>query len=153
MDKGNIDFLLISVTKLCDSFSLGQFYIDGFDLFIRLDRDEYSWGIILYAREHIPIKLRSWEATPFERSYKKKCLTNCSYNLSKHTVAMRKILDLHSTKYKNTISWEILTWRYRTNAWLIFVKATVLEVYALDRNVFKPLKSIMHRSCTYKFTI
>ena len=105
-------------------FFTWSIYIDGFDLFIRLDRDEYSWGIMLYAREDIPIKLRSWEATSFERSYKKKCLINCSYNLSKHTVAMRKILDLYSTKYKNTISWEILTWRYRTNAWLISVKAS-----------------------------
>ena len=30
--KGNIDLLMISETKLDDSFALGQFYIDGFGL-------------------------------------------------------------------------------------------------------------------------
>ena len=103
--KGNIDLLMISETKLDDSFAIGQFYIDGFGLPKRLDWDKYGGGVMLYSRD-IPIKLLLSEVTPSEgfcvemNLYKKNWLINCSYNPSKHIAAMKKILDLYSTKYE-----------------------------------------------------
>ena len=60
---------MISETKLAGSFSIGQFYIDGFGLSIRLDLNKRVGGIMLYAYEDIPIKLLSSEATRSERFY------------------------------------------------------------------------------------
>ena len=105
---------MISETKLADSFPVGQFYIDGFGLPIRLDLNKRVGRIMLYAYERIPIKLLSSEATRSERFYVemnlyvKKRLMNCSYkpekgNISKQIPAMKKILDLYSAKYENII--------------------------------------------------
>ena len=37
--KGNIDVLLVSETKVDDSFPNGNFFIDGFSTLYRLDRN------------------------------------------------------------------------------------------------------------------
>ena len=37
--KGNIDVLMVSETKVDDSFPVGNFVIDGFSTPYRLDRD------------------------------------------------------------------------------------------------------------------
>ena len=95
---------MISETRLAESFPLSQFYIDGFVLPFRLDRDSHGGGIMLYFCEGIPIKLLSSEVIPPEgfyiemNLYKKKSLINCSYNpekrnISKHIAAMRNNLD------------------------------------------------------------
>ena len=52
----NIDVLLISETKLNDSFPPGQFMIDGYHVPFRLDRNDKGGGLLLYFREHIPCK-------------------------------------------------------------------------------------------------
>ena len=65
--KDNIWFILIiSETKLDDSFLLNQFYIDGLAVSIRFDRKKHVGGIKLYAREEVPLKFLSSGATPFE---------------------------------------------------------------------------------------
>ena len=53
----NLDILMISETKLDESFSASQFLIPGFENPIRLDRSSSDGGIILYIREGIPFKL------------------------------------------------------------------------------------------------
>ena len=54
---GNIiDEFLISETKLNDSFPLGQFMIDGYNVSFRIDRNDRGGGLLLYFREHIPCK-------------------------------------------------------------------------------------------------
>ena len=53
--KGKVDVLMITETKLDDSFPTMQFNIEGYYTF-RLDRNEYGGGILLYVRDDIPSK-------------------------------------------------------------------------------------------------
>ena len=55
--KGNIDALMVSETKIDDSFPVGNFVVDGFSTPYRLDRDSNGGGIMLYVREDIPSNL------------------------------------------------------------------------------------------------
>ena len=55
--KGNIDVLMISETKLDDSFPSMQFLIEGYGPPYRLDRNSHGGGILVYVREDIPCKL------------------------------------------------------------------------------------------------
>ena len=112
--RNKIDILLISETKLGNSFPIGQFHIEGFGTHVRLDRNENGGGIMLPSREGIPIKLLSSYIAPIESFYveinlrRKKWLLNCSYNPDKsntsmHLLALRENLDLYSTKYQNFV--------------------------------------------------
>ena len=51
--KGNIDILMISETKLDESFASGQFLLDGYSVPFRFDGNGNSGGILLYIREDI----------------------------------------------------------------------------------------------------
>ena len=57
--KGSIDILMVSKTKLDDSFPQSQFLIESFHSPLRLDRNKNGVGIFLYVREDIPVKLLS----------------------------------------------------------------------------------------------
>ena len=59
MIKGNIDVLMISESKLDNSFPDGQFLIEGYGEPFRLDLDKLAGGIILFVRSDIPAKLLS----------------------------------------------------------------------------------------------
>ena len=48
---------MITQTKLGDTFPLDQFYVEGFTMPYRLDRNRNGGGIIIYVREHIPSKI------------------------------------------------------------------------------------------------
>ena len=50
--KGNIDVLMVSETKIGNSFPVGNFVIDGFSRPYRLDRDSNVGGIMLYVGEN-----------------------------------------------------------------------------------------------------
>ena len=52
-----IDILLISETKLNDTFPLSQFILERFTLLYRLDRTEHGGDLMLFVREDIPSKL------------------------------------------------------------------------------------------------
>ena len=52
-----IDILLISETKLDDTFSLNQFILEGFTPQYRLDRTTHGGRLMLFVREDIPSKL------------------------------------------------------------------------------------------------
>ena len=54
--EDNIDILLISETKLDDTFPDGQIFIDGFHAPYGEDRTKKGGGLLLYIREHIPCK-------------------------------------------------------------------------------------------------
>ena len=54
--KGNIDILMISGTKLDESFPPSQFLLDGYSVPFRFDRNENYSDILLYIREGIPSK-------------------------------------------------------------------------------------------------
>ena len=63
---GNVDILMVSETKLDNSFPVGQFLIDGYGPPIRLDRDIHGGGLMLFVRDDIPCKLLSLENKPME---------------------------------------------------------------------------------------
>ena len=55
--KNDIDILMISETKLDDSFPTRKFHTEGFGKSIMLDCNQNGGEIILFSREGIPIKL------------------------------------------------------------------------------------------------
>ena len=57
--KGNIDILMISVTKVDDSFQDDQFFLDDFGTPFRLDQSRNGGGNMLFNRYDIPAKVVS----------------------------------------------------------------------------------------------
>ena len=55
--KDNIDILILTETKLDESFSESQFLIQGYSKPFRLDRNANGGGVMVYVREDIPSKL------------------------------------------------------------------------------------------------
>ena len=112
--KRNIDVLMISETKIDDSFLLGNFQIGGFSKLYRLNRDSLGGGILLFVREDIPSNLLEVETKPIEGFYvdinlhHDKWLKNCSYNPHKsmtgnHLCLLNEKLDIYSSSYSNFI--------------------------------------------------
>ena len=58
--------MVISETKLDDSFPEGQFKIRGYSPPFRLDRDQNGGGIKVFVREGITAKFLSFEDKPIE---------------------------------------------------------------------------------------
>ena len=54
--KDNIDILVVTETKIDESFPENQFAIQGFSKPFRLDRNANGGGILIYVREDIPCK-------------------------------------------------------------------------------------------------
>ena len=87
----NLDILLISETKLDDSFPSAQFLLDGFSKLHRLDRCSNGGGILLYIIDDIPSGLPSnsnkTESIFAEINFReKKWLFCASYNLHKSSI-------------------------------------------------------------------
>ena len=62
MIGGSIDFLLVTETKLDDTFPRGQFEIDGFAKPVRLDRNRNGGGLMVFMRNDLPChELKSHE--------------------------------------------------------------------------------------------
>ena len=84
--KGNIDILMISETKLDESFPVGQFLIDGYSVPFRFDRNGNDGGTLLYIKEDISSKLLSIYqdiegfSVEINLSGNKRWLLSCSYN-------------------------------------------------------------------------
>ena len=56
MIRGNIDILVITESKIDNSFPNAQFNIDGYSTPFRKDRDIHGGGVIIYVREDIPCR-------------------------------------------------------------------------------------------------
>ena len=54
--QDKIDILLISETKIDNTYPTSQFKINGFDPHFRKNRTEHGGGILLYVRQDIPTK-------------------------------------------------------------------------------------------------
>ena len=52
--KDNIDLLMISETKVDDTFPTGQFKIEGYSKPIRLNRNHHGGGIMFFVRDDLP---------------------------------------------------------------------------------------------------
>ena len=66
---GTVDVLMISETKLDDSFPIANFLTDDFSQPYRIDRNSSGGGIMLYVREDIPSNLLKVESVPIEGFY------------------------------------------------------------------------------------
>ena len=116
MIKDNTDILLVSETKLDDTFSVFQFYIDGYSTPYHFDRTSHGGGNLLYIREDIPSKILKFE--PLQNNFedffveinlrKKRRLLSCSYNPTWENIVNRVKnistgLDQFSATYDNLI--------------------------------------------------
>ena len=59
-----IDILVITETKLDDTFPNAQFLVPGFSKPFRLDRNRKGGGVMIYVRENIPSKLLTKHVLP-----------------------------------------------------------------------------------------
>ena len=90
-----LDVLMITETKLDNSFPEQQFHIEGFNIPFRLDRNRHGGGLLLYVRNNInAVFLKSYvfpdniEAFFIEILLKScKWLICCSYNPNRINVA------------------------------------------------------------------
>ena len=54
--KNKVDIIMISGTKIDDSFPKNQFLMEGYSTPFRLDRNAHGGGIMIYIRDDIPSK-------------------------------------------------------------------------------------------------
>ena len=54
--QGKLDIIVVTETKLDDSYPTSQFFIEGFCKQYRMDRNKHGGGILIYIREDIPSK-------------------------------------------------------------------------------------------------
>ena len=111
--KGTVDVLMISGTKIDDSFSIVNFLIDGFSQPYRIDRNSSGGEIMLYVRENIPSNLLKVESLPIGFYLELKLrsenwLINYSYNpnrnaIGNHLETLGDFLDFHSSSSNNII--------------------------------------------------
>ena len=67
--RGNVDILLVSETKIDDSFPQSQFVIDGFSAPYRLHRNCLGGDLMFFLRDDIPSNLLTIEEKPIESFY------------------------------------------------------------------------------------
>ena len=117
--KGNIDILIITESKLDNTFPLQQFAIEGYSLPFRLDREiggAEGGGVIIYVRDDIPcrelthgIADNNIEGIFLEIDLRKiKWLLFGGYNCHKRNIDnfldyLGPILDHHMCKFDNVI--------------------------------------------------
>ena len=111
----NLDIILLSETKLDDSFLSAQFMLKNFVIPCRLDRNSFGGGLLLYVRQDIPskfLKVKSdWniESICVEVNFRKrKWFINGSYNpnksfLSNHLECLNCIIDKYDKLYQNSL--------------------------------------------------
>ena len=109
----NLDIILLSETKLDDSFPSAQFMLKNFGILYRLDRNSNGGGLLLYVREDIPSKFLKVKSDCNIESIcvevnlrKRKWFINGSYNpnksfLSNHLECLNRIIDEYSKLYQN----------------------------------------------------
>ena len=62
--KDNVDILLVSETKLDNSYTSEQFIIDGYSKPIRLDRNCHGGGVLFLIRDDLPCRVLSSHTLP-----------------------------------------------------------------------------------------
>ena len=107
--KGDIDILVITESKLDESFPSQQFAIEGYPLPYRSDRNANGGGVIIYVREDIPCKeltTHSFSSDMEVNLRKTKWLVFGGYNNSKLNIdiflsKLGPILDQYMSKFDN----------------------------------------------------
>ena len=115
--KDCIDIIAIGETKLDETFSNNEFFIEGFKKPYRLDKSKNSGGLMVYIKSHIPSRILSdfllpkdFQAIPFEISFKnRKWLVVSLYNPCKTLGSiflknLSNLIDFYlKKKYENLI--------------------------------------------------
>ena len=109
----NVNILMVTETKIDESFPISQFIIPGFTSPYRFDRTKDGGGILVYIREDIPSKLLniSFIASDIEclgievNLRKLRWLVVCSYNphknnISNHLENLSKVLNRNLSQYE-----------------------------------------------------
>ena len=111
----NTDLLLISETKLDDSFPTTQFQMEGFIVPYRYDRNGKGGVLLLYIREDIQYKLLISKSkcnietlSVAVNLRNRKWFLNSSYNphqnlISYHLECLNRLIDEHSNSFDNFI--------------------------------------------------
>ena len=145
-----VDILLLSETKLDDSFPTAQFSLNGFCKPYGLDRNSNGGGILLYVRDGVPSPL----LTDYEikanlelffvevNIRKKKLLLGCSYNphksnISNHRHHLNKGLDVYLNGYDNILIMGDLTSEVTDNFLNGFCNVSSLETLNRGPTCFK----------------
>ena len=107
-----IDILIISETKLDDTFPHALYYLKDFSNPYRLDQNSHGGRILVYVRDNIPSNLlrldQNFENIELELPAKTKWLLSYSYNPHKgntkqHLSKISKGLDELNSKYDNIL--------------------------------------------------
>ena len=84
--SGNIDILLITETKIDSTFPVNQFYLNGYNVPYRNDRNTNGGGILVYIRDDIRSRIiecenlpSSFEGLVIELSFNLKKWLLCGY--------------------------------------------------------------------------
>ena len=114
--KGKVDILLITETKIDDTFPTSQFIVPGYTTPYRFNRSQFGGGLLMYIRDDIPSRHLKCNllATDLEilfieiNIYKTKWLIGGTYNpstdnISKHCLFMGKYLDHYMQFYDNIL--------------------------------------------------
>ena len=110
---GSVDILMVTETKIDESFPTSQFIIRGFTSPYRFDRTKDGGGILVYIREDIPSKLLNIsyiasdiECLGIEVNLRKVIwFVICSYNphknnISNHLENLSKVLNRNLSQYE-----------------------------------------------------
>ena len=90
--KGSIDTLMVSETKLDNSFPEAQFLIEAFHSPFRFDRNINGGGVMLYVLEDIPTKFLSHDFPGEESFFIKSTSIKRNRLLTVHMIPTRVIL-------------------------------------------------------------
>ena len=112
----SVDVLLVSETKLDNSFPTAQFLLGGLSKPYRLDRCSNGGGILLYVKDNISSRLLTNHRLPDNVEWlfteinirNKKWLLCCSYNPHKNNISnyisyLSKGLDIYVSHYYDNI--------------------------------------------------
>ena len=113
--KENVDLLMVSETKVDDSYPTEQFKIEGYSKPIRMDRNCHGGGIMIFSRDGLPChKLPSQLPSDIECTFlemrvrQSKWLIVGGYNPHKKNISyflshVSKELDKYLCKYDNLL--------------------------------------------------
>ena len=113
--KDNVDILMISETKLDDTFTTAQFQIEGFQEPIRIDRNKNGGGIMIFIRDGLDAKeIKSHRLKTVEGTFIKLVIRNskwlimAGYNPDKKKIGnflneIGKEVDKQLAQYENLI--------------------------------------------------
>ena len=62
--KDKLDFLVVTETKVDESYTSAQFHIEGFTNPFRLDRDRFGGGVTIFVNSHLPVREIPFETKP-----------------------------------------------------------------------------------------